>query len=317
MIALVTGASGFVGRALCARLVERGATVRAAVRGGHEIPGTHAVPITDIETFPWSASLDGVDTVFHAAARVHAFDSDSAAIRDAYRRTNVDATVALAEASAAAGVRHFVFLSSVKAAGERTSAGRPFSENDPCHPEDAYGWSKYEAETALNRIRDTTSMDITVVRPPLVYGPCVKANFLRMMRAVDRRMPLPVGSIRNARSLVYIENLVHALLTCAEGGRAASRTFFVSDGEDVSTPELVRLIARSLDRKPLLIPVPVSLLKAAGRLTGRRAMIDRLLESLTVDISAIRSALNWQPPYRLSDGLAATAEWYRRSGDEA
>ena len=303
MTSLVTGADGFVGRALRTQLASRGQDVRAATRA---TVGDIAA-VTD-----WEPLVNGVDVVYHLAARVHVMNERSGDAAAAYRSTNVDATLALARASARAGVRHLVFVSSVKAGGE-WSGSHPLRESDPPRPEDEYGRSKLEAERILEAVRAETSMHVSVLRPPLVYGAGVKANFLRLMMAVDRFVPLPLGSIRNERSLVYVGNLVDAMTRCVDGGEAASRTFYVSDGEDVSTADLVRKIAASLGRPALLVPVPVALLRTAGTLLGRRGGIDRLTSSLVVDGTAIRRALSWQPPFTLDRGLSETAAWYKRS----
>ena len=227
-----------------------------------------------------------------------------------FHRVNVEGSDNLARQAARAGVRRFVFLSSVKVNGE-ASAGRAFVETDPVMPMDAYGLSKAEAEKRLRIISTETGMDIVIVRPPLVYGPGVRANFLSLLRAVDSGVPLPLSSISNLRSLVYVGNLVHALEACLVHPAAANRTFFVSDDRDVSTPQLVREIAIALKKKPLLFPFPPALLRGAGLLTGRAEQIARLTGSLQVDVSSIKTALDWRPPFSLQQGLAQTVSWYR------
>lgn len=312
MTSLVTGASGFVGRALTERLLASGVAVRAAVRNGAAHPGAESLRIDSIDgTTDWSAAMAGINTVFHLAARVHVLDRRPGADAEAlYRRTNIEGTRALARAAAAAGVRHFVFVSSTKVGGEETLS-RPLREEDEAAPQGPYAVSKWEAEQNLNELRRETGMQITIVRPPLVYGPGVRANFLALMKAVDRGIPLPLGSVNNRRSLIYVGNLVDALLRCAAADEGASKTFYVSDGTDVTTPELIRELGRALHRAARLIPVPQSLLRVAGVLLRKEAAVSRLLSSLTVDISAIRRDLSWTPPYTMSEGLTLTAKWYQ------
>ena len=303
MTSVVTGASGFVGRALCARLASRGETVREVTRA----------TVGDLaRVSDWTPVVAGSAVVYHVAGRAHVMNETAADAAAAYHATNVDATLALARAAARAGVRHFVFVSSVKAGGE-WSGPEPLRESDPPRPEDDYGRSKLEAERMLDALRSETSMHITILRPPLVYGPGVKANFLRLISAVDRGLPLPLGMIRNRRSLIYVENLVAAMTRCVEAGAAASRTFYVSDSEDVSTPELVRRIAAALGKRALLVPVPVTLFRIAGAVLRKKSAVDRLTSSLAIDTSAIRNALAWQPPFTLDDGLRATAAWYKQT----
>lgn len=227
-----------------------------------------------------------------------------------YRRVNVDGTVKLARDAAARGVKRFVFLSSVKVHGERIS-DRPFSEGDIAHPEDAYGISKWEAERALAQIGKDTGMEVVVLRAPLVYGPGVKANFLRLMRLVARGVPLPFASVTNLRSVLYVGNLVDAIIRSLEAPAAAGKTYLVSDGEDVSTPDLIRALAGALQVPARLFPCPVAVLRAAAAVLGRGEEMARLVGSLQVDSSRIRSELGWRPRYSLADGLRETARWFR------
>ena len=304
----VTGASGFVGRVLCDVLAASGCAVRKAMRAAAGNADMVAVgeigPGTD-----WRAALDGVETVVHLAARTHVLRETSPDPLAAYLRVNAAGTERLARSAAAHGVRRLVFLSSVKVNGERTG-DRPFSEDDPPRPEDAYGVSKREAEQALARVASETGLETVVLRPPLVYGPGVKANFLRLMRLVARGVPLPLGAVVNRRSLIYAGNLVHAIVTALNAPAAAGRTYLVSDGEDVSTPELVRRLAQALGVKPRLLPVPPMVLGLAAALAGKRGELARLTGSLQVDSSRIRSELAWRPPFTLAQGLDQTARWY-------
>jgi UDP-glucose 4-epimerase len=302
MKVLVTGAAGFIGRAVCTELRQRGHSVLAAVRWN---ASNDEVAIGDIEQVrDWAPLLESVDAVIHLAARVHQMHDDDV---DAYRRVNRDATAHLAASAVTAGVAHFVFLSSVKVMGEATEPGRPFRETDPPLPVDPYGKSKLEAERELARICGGTHTSLTILRPPLVYGPGVKANFLSLLRAVDRGVPLPFGSIANERSLVSVRNLASAIVHALSG---PGGTYFVSDGENVSTPALMRALGRALGKPVRLVPVPLRILRALGVVSGRRGAIDRLTGSLAIDTRRIRDT-GWAPPESLVDGLARTAEWYR------
>ena len=305
---LVTGASGFVGSVLCRELLARGHTVRAGIRRASSsdtaLPEAHEVVVPDIAAeFDRSALLDGIDTVVHLAAVAHRTAGEAE-----IRRVNVDATRRLAEA-AIGSVRRFVFLSSVKVHGEDSGSGA-YGEADPLRPEDPYGRSKLEAERALTETAARSGMELVLLRPPLVYGPGVKANFLRLLGWVDSGLPLPFASVRNQRSLIYLGNLVDAIARCAEHP-AARGPFLVSDEETVSTPELVSRLARALERPARLVPMPPALLRVAGMIVGRRAEIQRLTGNLAIDSSRARRVLDWRPPYALDEGLAATARWFR------
>jgi UDP-glucose 4-epimerase len=248
--------------------------------------------------------------VVHLAARVHIMNEDAADPEAAFRTTNVDATLRLAAAARQIGVRRFVFVSSVKAVAEG-DGGIPLRENAPPRPEDAYGRSKRAAEDALTRLGNDTGLEIVIVRPPLVYGPQVRANFLRLMDAIWRGVPLPLGAADARRSMVYIGNLADALAHCATDPRAAGQCFHVADSDVPTVTELVRSLGRHLGKPARLLPVPPAWLRMAGRLTGRSAQVDRLIGSLQVDTSHIRDVLGWQPPFSTDEGLAATADWYR------
>lgn len=311
---LVTGANGFVGQAVSRHLAARGVTVRAALRSASSGPDSSAwrersivgdlTPDTE-----WTAAVDSVDAVLHLAARVHVMDDRDADPLAAFRRTNVDATLQLARAAAAAGVRRFVFVSSIKVNGEETT-GRPFSELDPPAPLDPYGKSKLEAECALRELSRGTGLEVVVVRPPLVYGPNVKGNFLRMIQWIDRKIPLPLGSAHNLRSLVGVENLSSALAACLLRAEAAGQTFLVSDTQDLSTVQLLRRTASALGRPAYLLPFPIHLLRLTARIAGQAAAVQRLSGSLVVDPRHIQECLGWKPPCSIDNGLAATAAWY-------
>ena len=306
---LVTGASGFVGTALCRELLARGHTVRAAVRRlvpPSAVPSRlHQILVPDIAAeFDRRALVDGVGTVVHLAAIAHRSNLDDGEMR----RVNCDAAVRLAEA-AAGSVRRFIFLSSVKVHGEDSGSGT-YAEDDALDPQDSYGRSKLEAERALTETAARMGIELVIVRPPLVYGPGVKANFLRLLGWVDSGLPLPFASVRNRRSLIYVGNLVDALARLAEHP-AARGPFLVSDDESVSTPELVSRIASVLGRSARLLPAPLAFLRMAGMIAGRRDEIRRLTGNLAIDSLRARRLLDWRPPYTLDAGLAQTARWFR------
>ena len=310
---LVTGASGFVGGALVRRLIaNRGCNgVVAAVRRKAESPPEGIRQVQMGELLPatdWGQALQDVNVVVHCAARVHVMLDDVTDPLQAYREVNVNGTLNLARQAAQTGVGRFVFVSSIKVNGEATQHGYPFTADDVPAPLDPYGMSKLEAEHGLREIESQTGMELVVVRPPLVYGPGVKANFASMMRWVARSMPLPVGAIHNARSLVALDNLVDLLVTCLNHPAAAGQTFLVSDGEDVSTTELLRRTAQAMGKKALLLPVPASVLELCASLLGKRAVAQRLCGSLQVDIEKTCRILGWKPPLTLDQGLRKAVE---------
>lgn len=311
---MVTGAAGFVGRALCAELTRRGHSVRGTLR---RLGGQPA--LLDVETVvvgtinaatDWGDALAGCDVVVHLAARVHVMRAEERDSLAEFREVNTAATLNLARQAADAGVKRFVFISTIKVDGEGRDAA--YREADAPAPADAYAMSKWEAEQGLQRIARETGLEVVTLRPPLVYGPGVKANFLRLLRALERGWPLPLGAIRNRRSLLFLGNFVDAIRLCVEHPAAAGQTFLLDDGKPVSTPELVRAIARAMGRPARLLAVPVGVLEMVGALLGKRAAVARLTESLYVDDSAIRSCLGWVPPYSMKAGLTATvADWRR------
>jgi len=302
---LVTGATGFVGRALVHRFLAEGRTVRAAVRdtnGGLPAAVERAAVGEIGPDTGWRTALDGVDAVVHLAARAHVVRESSADAHALYRSVNALGTLRLAEAAAAAGVRRFVFLSTARVHGDR-SAGAPFTEASPLAATDPYGKSKAEAERGLASLAGRNGFAPVILRPPLVYGPGARGNFARLVALVDRGAPLPLGAIHNRRSLLYVGNLVDAIARALDHPAAARETFMVSDGEDVSTPELVRRIARALGRPARLLPVPAAVLRIAGALAGRSDDVARLVDDLVVDGGRIRERLGWTPPYRLDEAL--------------
>ncbi|MCE0460205.1 MULTISPECIES: UDP-glucose 4-epimerase family protein [Pseudomonas] len=313
---LVTGASGFVGTALVDKIkCDKHFELSASVRDARQLSGvlTHQIPDLAAET-SWAAALEGVDIVIHTAARVHVMrDASTDPLAD-FRKINVDGTLNLARQAAASGVRRFIFLSSIKVNGESTALGQPFKPDDiPC-PLDPYGVSKMEAEKALLTLAEQSDMEVVIIRPVLVYGPGVKANFLNMMRWLSKGIPLPLGAIHNARSLVGIDNLVDLIVTCVSHPAAANQIFLVSDGEDLSTTQLLVRISRALKKPSRLVPVPSWILDFAARLAGKGDFSKRLCGSLQVDISKTRKLLGWAPVTSVDQGLADTVSFFLKQG---
>lgn len=311
---LVTGATGFVGRQLAADLIASGADVRAVVRstGGMAMtPGIETIVVPSIgRTTDWSRALEGVDAVVHLAAQVHDTSRVTPAAVARYDEVNAHGTGRLASEVARAGVRRLVFVSSIKAMGEATTE-RPYVETDPPAPEDAYGRSKLEGERLLVNVAASSSLEWVVVRPPLVYGPGVKANFLAMLRWVERGWPLPLGALRSRRSMINVWNLSDLLMTCVDHPCAAGQILLASDGEDLTIPELLRAIARAMNRNLRLVDVPPALLEIGATLVGLGPQIHRLVRSLQVDPTSTFSRLDWSPPVTARDGLQRTVAAYQ------
>jgi nucleoside-diphosphate-sugar epimerase len=312
-VIFVTGANGFVGSNLCMALASSGRTVVAATR--HTLPDM----VPNISNFQistlaadtnWQHGLQGCDAIVHLAARVHVMSDKATDPLTEFRRANVNGTLNLARQAAAAGVRRFVFISSIKVNGESTRLGQAFAADDVPNPQDPYGISKHEAEQGLCQLAAETGLEVVIIRPPLVYGPGVKANFQSMMHWLKRGIPLPLGTIHNKRSLVALDNLVDLIITCLDHPAAANQTFLVSDDEDLSTTELLRRMGLALDRSARLIPVPTLLLEAGAALLGRRNIAQRLCGSLQVDISKARTLLGWNPPISVDEGLRRTAQGF-------
>jgi nucleoside-diphosphate-sugar epimerase len=305
MKVLVTGANGFVGKSLTAELHRRGYSVCAASRDKASIiEGAEAAVVGDIDgDTDWTKALNDIDIVIHLAARVHVMKERSANPLADFRKVNVEGTRSLAESAARAGVKRFVYVSSVKVNGEEAVC--PYSELDEPNPQDAYGTSKWEAELALHKISAETKLEVVIVRPPLVYGTGVKGNFSQMIKVLAKGIPLPLASVKNLRSLIYVENLVDALILCATHPNAAGQTYLVSDGEDISTPDLLRKLSNAMNKPAKLLPCSPVFMSLAGRLFGKSDQIDRLTSSLQVDSTKIRRELGWKPPFKLDEGLKA------------
>ena len=309
---LVTGANGFVGKPLCAELLRQGHAVRAAVRSSAQLPdGAEAVAVGNIDgDTDWADALQGMEVVIHLAARVHVMNDKAEDPSAEFLKVNLHGTENLARRAARAGVKRFVYVSSIKVNGEETHGQRCYTEQDAPAPQDPYGVSKWQAEQALWRIAQETKLEVVIVRPPLVYGPGVKGNFISLLAAIDNGIPLPLAGAINERSLVYVGNLASALIACATHAAAAGQTYLVRDGENVSTALLVEKIASALGRKSRSFNLPPGLLRVAATVLGRSAQVDRLFGSLRVNDAKLRSELGWVPPFTLEQGLRITADWY-------
>lgn len=299
---LITGATGFVGRRVLEQLSKSNAKLVAFGRNA---------PANDCDfvrgeltgTANYSDAVEGCDVIIHIAGRAHVMNENKDQSLELYREINVAATLALARQAAAAGAKRFIFISSIKVNGEQTQNGHAFLSNDAPAPKDHYGISKSEAEIGLRSVAEETGMEVVIIRPPLVYGPGVKANFAAMLRLTSKNLPLPFGAIHNKRSLVALDNLVDLILVCIEHPAAANQTFLVSDDHDISTTELLSMMVRAYGKTPLFIPVPVSLFIAVGKLTGKQNIVNRLCGDLQVDINHTKQVLGWTPQVSVEDGI--------------
>jgi nucleoside-diphosphate-sugar epimerase len=308
---LITGAGGFVGEALVFRLLlDKKFSPLAAVRGSTRLQGLCPVVFFDLANTNALPDLNDVQVVIHAAARVHVMNETAIDALAEFRKINLEGTLRLAQHAANSGVERFIFISTIKVNGESTTPGIPFKADDVPAPLDPYAISKYEAEEALKRLGNSTGMEIVIIRPPLVYGPGVKGNFLTLLRWLDRGVPLPLGAIDNQRSLVAIGNLVDLIVVCINHPRAASNTFLVSDGEDLSTTQLLITLGSALGKSARLLPVPKWLLNMAATSMGKQMVVRRLCESLQVDIGKNRELLGWTPPINIDRTMRQTAGHY-------
>ena len=314
---LVTGGSGFVGRALFENLkFKKKYLVHLTTRANQKklFEGSKVFNIGEIDpNTNWKDALDGVNCVVHCAARAHMMEKKQTDLLNAYRRINVDGTKNLAKQAAGRGVKRFILLSSVKVNGEETITSKSFKYDDIPQPEDAYGISKWEAEQALLEIFKQTGLEVVIIRPPLVYGEGVKGNFLRLLDIVYKQIPLPFAKINNLRSFVGLDNLIDLITCCIEHPKAGGKTFLVSDGEDLSTTDLIRKLSKFMHKSPRLFQVPQLIIQLIGRLVGKSLEAKRLLGSLRVDNFYTHKILGWSPPFTLDESLKKTVHWYLKN----
>lgn len=309
----MTGATGFIGSALIASLNRQFFETIAAVRSNVEKcnNASKVVSISDINgSTDWNKCLDCVDVVIHLAARVHVMDERATDPLAIFLETNLNGTINLAEQAAKAGVKRFVFVSTIGVNGSHTEDGKPFNEQSIALPYNDYAQSKFLAEEALKKISLTSGMEFVILRPPLIYGPNPKGNFKTLLNVVTRKIPLPLSRLQNKRSFIFLENLVDAIVTCAFHPKAANETYLVSDYELLSTPKMIALLAKALKQPNMLFPFPLPLLKFLAKLLEKKHILDKLTQSLMIDTSKIRKELSWHPPFTIEQGLKITANWY-------
>ncbi len=308
----MTGASGFIGQTLIPILKSQNIEVLQVTRQQTDSKMNSLFVPDFAAKHAWQGLLLNCDVVIHLAARVHVMHDEALNPLEAFLAVNLHGAVNLAKAAAKAGVKRFVFVSSIKVNGELTKK-QPFTESDSPNPQDPYAVSKFEAEKALRQIEQETGMQVVILRPPLIYGPGVKANFAALLKLVDKKIPLPLANINNERSLIYLDNFVDAIITCATHPNAAGQTYLVSDGEDVSMPQLIHQIALAFKKSSYLFSFPISAMRFVASFFGKANSVDRLTESLVIDSAKIRRELDWKPPFTMSEGLKETVDWYRKS----
>ena len=312
---LISGHTGFIGRRLTLSLVGKGHSIVGISRridGTLSTPNLHQIKVTSIEQYSsFDQALVGVDAIVHLAGRAHIIEDSALDPTAEFFRINTQGTITLAQAAITAGVKHFILISSIGAM--TTISNDILTEASACDPDTPYGKSKLAAEIALIELCHKTMMNWTIIRPTLCYGPNNPGNMARLLKLVNSNLMLPFGSIDNQRSLIYIENLIDAIITCLHHPNAKNETFLVSDGNHLSTPNLIRHLAQFLNTRSILLPIPPSLLRFLGKITGKSSAVERLLGSLVVSNEKIATALNWQPPYSIKQGLTATAKWYLTS----
>lgn len=307
MKVIITGSTGFIGSAITKQFKNSDYQLFPVVRSIKNGFPQNAIEVGDINgSTDYRCALNEVHVVIHVAARAHIMKDESTDPLTEYRKVNVEGSENFARQAAAAGVKRFVYISSVKVSGESTTLKSPYTELMEPAPEDAYGQSKYEAEEVLQKISVETGMEVVIIRPPLVYGAGVKANFLSLLKLSSLSLPLPFGAVNNKRSIVYVGNLVDFIIRCIDHPNAANQTFLISDGEDLSLKSLIAYIRKAMGKSALLIPVPASLFKFAGKLTGKSGVVDRLVGDLQVDSSKARELLEWTPPYTVEQGISET-----------
>lgn len=315
---LLTGATGFVGIALCKQLIQQGFHVRAAVRqlSSNLDHAIEQVVVGDLENqINWHESIQGITTIIHLAARVHVMQETANNPLTAFRSVNYFPTIKLAQTAANNGVKRFIYVSTVKVNGEITHI-TPFSEQDPVAPQDAYAISKCEAEQFLQQLANDTHLEVTIVRPTLVYGPGVKGNFINLLKLVNKGFPLPLNNIHNRRSMVYLDNLVDALFICIKHPNAANQIFLVSDEYPISTSDLLRDLGELLNKPNRLFTIPENCLKLIGKVVNRSAEFERVLNSLEVNTNKIFTVLKWKPPFTTREGLHETVKWFLKNYDK-
>jgi nucleoside-diphosphate-sugar epimerase len=304
---LVTGASGFVGAAVCRQLISESKNFLPVHRNDHQLGSAMGSICGSTD---WSNALKEISHVIHTAARVHVMKEKDTDSLSKFRKVNVEGTLNLARQCAESGVKRFIFISSIKVNGEQTSNGMAFTEKDEPEPCDPYAVSKYEAEEGLRNMALKTGMEVVVIRPPLIYGPRVKANFLSLMKLVKAGFPLPLGGVDNKRSMVSLNNIVDIIVTCLTHSKAGNQTFLVSDGEDLSVTQLLKRLASAMDVPSRLITVPSPCLQFGLRIIGKQSIADRLLGSLQIDNTKIKTLLNWSPILNVDEGLSKTVKFF-------